>query len=168
MLLENNRVSTVSGNTNLELAPNGTGNVSLIGNPRIIGLADPVNNQDAVTKSYLQNAIETRNLAFSMDISDGISNSGIADILQQIAPVIEHRPGTQARILCTTISVGSTILDINPSLNITTDVFNQSTSTAEAVTSVSVTPVTIPPTNANVIRVVKTFEIIGNSWVFVS
>jgi hypothetical protein len=168
LLLQNNKISTVTNNDNLELEAHGTGNIALIGNPRITGLANPIDNQDAVTKAYVDNVVETRNLTLSMDISDDISNTEIASILQQIAPPTEHRAGTLARILCTTVTVGSRIVDINPAITITRGVFNQSTGTAEAVTDFSVAPVTVPESEVNVVRVIKTFEIIGGVWIFIA
>jgi len=49
----------VSTNTNgdIILDPNGTGNVNVLGNARITGLGDPVNNRDAVNKQYLTSVI---------------------------------------------------------------------------------------------------------------
>ena len=41
-------------NQDIEIEPAGTGNLALIGNPRITGLAEPVDSQDACTKSYAE------------------------------------------------------------------------------------------------------------------
>jgi hypothetical protein len=48
--LENNRISTLVTNQDLEISPNGTGNVALQGSPKITGMADPTSAQDAATK----------------------------------------------------------------------------------------------------------------------
>jgi hypothetical protein len=172
MRLENNRISTVSNNDDIEFQPDGNGNIVLLGSPRITGLANPSAAQDAATKEYVDNTVETRNLVLSLDISDGISNSGIANLLTQIAPVVEYRIGTQARILCTFIANSTTSLDINPLITTSTDLFNQPTGLAEAITSISIATATVSAPTVSLIRIVKTFQVSlvgGNkAWIFVS
>lgn len=172
MRLENNRISTVSNNDDLELQPDGLGNIVLIGDPKITGLSNPTDSQDAATKEYVDNAVETRNVVLSLDISDGISNAGIATVLSQIAPVAQYRIGTQAKLLCTFISNSTTSLDINPLITTSTDLFNQPTGLAEAITSISVATATVSAPAVSVIRIVKTFQVSlvgGNkAWVFIS
>jgi len=166
--IENTKISTVSNNNDIELEPDGTGNIALIGSPRIVGLADPENQQDATTKEYVDNTIETRNVVLSLDISDGISNSGIADILEQIAPTSEYRNGTLARILCTFVTNSTTTLDINPLVTSSVDVFNQPTGVAEAITSISIAPATVSAPTISTIRIIKVFQIAGGAWTFIS
>jgi hypothetical protein len=74
MRLENHRISTISSNFDIELEPDGTGNVALIGTPKITGMADPTSAQDAATKEYVDNVLETRAILLSMDLSDGQTN----------------------------------------------------------------------------------------------
>lgn len=166
--IENNKISTVSNNSDLELEADGTGNIVLIGSPRIIGLANPIDLQDAASKDYVDRSIESRNIVLSLDISDGITNSGIAAFLEQIAPVSEYRSGTEARILCTFTSNSTTLLDINPLVSKSTELFNQPTGLAEAVTDFSFSTATISAPSISLIRIVKTFRISGGAWVFVS
>ena len=183
------RISTLSSNLDIELAPDGTGNVALIGNPRITGLADPVNPQDSATKEYSDNKIETRDIVFSMDLSDGKPNSyiinnilngpggpGPAYLDQGLAEDIVtatarnrtplYRNGTVARILCTIISNSTTSLDINPlksesSAPFLTDLLG---STSPALTSVSFSSATISAASVSTIRIIKTFQIVSGSW----
>ena len=165
----NPRITTILSNSDLELAPDGTGNVSLIGSPKITGLADPTNAQDAATKEYVDDIAESRSLAFSMDLSDGKPNSYIGGtILANLAPPAEYRNGTIARILCTTLSNSTTSLDINPLLNETTAEFNTPTGTAFAVTNVAVSTATIAAPTIVTTRVVKTFQLLAGTWTFVS
>jgi len=165
----NPRITTILSNSDLELAPDGTGNVSLIGSPKITGLADPTNAQDAATKEYVDDIAESRSLAFSMDLSDGKPNSYIGGtILANLAPPVEYRNGTIARILCTTLSNSTTSLDINPLLNETTAEFNTPTGTAFAVTNVAVSTATIAAPTIVTTRVVKTFQLLAGTWTFVS
>lgn len=167
--LENNRVSTVASGDDLELAPDSTGNVALIGSPKITGLADPTLAQDAATKEYVDDTIETRSLAFSMDLTDGKPNTYIANnILTNLAPPAEYRNGTTARILCTVVSNSTTSLSINPLVSETTAEFNTPTGTAFAVTDVSVATATIPAPTITTTRVIKTFQLAAGAWSFVS
>jgi hypothetical protein len=140
-----------------------TQSLSLNNNP-IINVADPAADQHAVTRKFLY----SRSIVLSMDISDGISNSGIITYLSQIAPVSEYTNGTTARILCTSITNSSTTVLVNAALNKTTASFLQSTTTsALALTDVTVTDPSVTPTIL-VTRSVKTFQISGGSWIFVS
>lgn len=171
MRLQNNRVSTVSNNDNLELAPDGTGNVALIGSPKITGMADPTAAQDAATKEYVDATIESRPLIFSMDLSDGKPNSYIVtNILNSMAPVASYRNGTVAKILCTLISNGSSSLDINPLRSASTGAFLTDLvgGSASALTNLSFTTATIPAQSVSTTRIIKTFTIQTGVWTFVS
>jgi hypothetical protein len=168
MRLEDNRISTVKDNLDLELSPDGTGNVALIGNPRITGLADPLpgpgNEQDAATREYVDATIETRSIAFSMDLTDGKPNSYIiTNILDILAPVSEYRTGTIARILCTLLSASSTSLDINalpPSVGTSAFITDHITgASANAVTNITFPVANIPASALSTSRIIKTFII---------
>ena len=165
----NPRITTLSSNSDLELAPDGTGNIAMIGSPKITGLADPTDAQDGATKEYVDNTVETRNLAFSMDLTDGKPNSYIAGtILADLAPPSEYRNGTLARILCTTVSNNNTSLDINPLINETTAEFNTPTGTAFAVTNVGISTATINGAPITTTRVIKVFQLLAGAWTYVS
>jgi len=165
----NPRISTLSGNLDLEIAPNGTGNVALVGSPKITGLADPTTAQDAATKEYVDNTIETRALAFSIDLSDAKPNSYIiTNILNNLAPVGDFRNGTVARILCNILNNSPTSLDINPLLSQSTATFTTPTGTAPAVTNVSVGVATVAGSSVSTTRIIKEFQLLGGAWSFVS
>lgn len=167
--IENNRISTVASGDDLELAPDSTGNIVLIGSPKITGMADPTNAQDAATKEYVDDTVETRSLAFSMDLTDGKPNTYIANtILTNLAPPAEYRNGTTARILCTVVSNSTTSLSINPLISETTAEFNTPTGTAFAVTDVAIATATVPAPTITTTRVVKTFQLAAGAWSFVS
>lgn len=171
MRLEDNRISTLITNQDLELAPNGTGNISLIGSPKISGLADPTSAQDAATKEYVDNTIETRSIALSMDLSDGKTNSYIVtNILNNIAPVADYRNGTVARILCTILSNSTTSLDLNPLLaaGISTATFNTPSGTAPAMTNVTIGTATVSAPSVSTTRIIKEFQIIVGVWTHIS
>ena len=172
MRLENHRISTVSSNFDIELEPDGTGNVVLIGSPRITGMADPTSAQDAATKEYTDNRIESRPLIFSIDLSDGKSNTYIiANILNNLAPVSEYRAGTYARILCSLINNNAQSLDINalpPALSTAPFLTNLSGSTSLAITNISFPTATISAASVSVTRIIKLFQIVGSVWTWQS
>jgi hypothetical protein len=172
MRLENHRVSTVSNNYDIELEPDGTGNVALIGSPKITGLANPTSAQDAATKEYTDNRIESRPLIFSIDLSDGKSNTYIiANILNNLAPVSEYRTGTYARILCSLISNNAQSLEINslpPALSTAAFLTNLSGSSSLAITNISFPTATISAASVSVTRIIKLFQIVGGVWAWQS
>lgn len=177
-----NRISTLISNQDLEIAPNGSGDVVLIGSPKITGLADPVAQDDAATKEYVDDTVETRSLVFSMDTSDAISNSGIAAFLALLAPPSEYRPGTVARILCTSLSNGSSTVSSLAVPNSTTEFLTPDSpgstvagGTAFGVSTISSLNFTVPAPVLSVFRVVKTFQLVivnpilgTKQWTFVS
>jgi hypothetical protein len=177
MRLEDNRISTVKDNLNLELAPDGTGNVALIGSPYITGLADPPNGngyeQYAATREYVDRTIESRSIGFSMDLTDGKPNSYIiTNVLNILHPPEEYRTGTLARILCTLVSASSTNLDINalpPSLSTAAFITDHLTgASANAVTNVSFPPATIAAASISTSRIIKLFTLSAGAWVHTS
>ena len=172
MRLENHRISTVSSNYDIELEPDGTGNVVLIGSPKITGMADPTSAQDAATKEYTDNRIESRPLIFSIDLSDGKSNTYIiANILDNLAPVGEYRSGTYARILCSLISNNAQSLEINslpPAFSTAAFLTNLSGASSLAITNVSFPTATISAASVSVTRIIKLFQIVGGVWAWQS
>ena len=170
--LENHRISTVSTNFDIELEPDGTGNVALIGAPRITGMANPTSAQDAATKEYTDNRIESRPLIFSIDISDGKSNTYIiANILNNLAPVAEYRTGTYARILCSLISNNAQSLEINslpPALSTAAFLTNLGGASSLAITNISFPTATISAASVSVTRIIKLFQIVGGVWAWQS
>ena len=172
MRLQNNRISTVASNDNIELAPDGTGNVALIGSPKITGMADPTGAQDAATKEYTDNRIESRPLIFSIDLSDGKSNTYIiANILNNLAPVSEFRPGTYARVLCNLLTNNNQTLDINalpPALSTAPFLINLGGGTSQALTNISFPVATISAAGVSTTRIIKVFQIVGGVWTWQS
>ena len=184
--IQNNRISTLQSNQDLELEPNGTGDVVLIGSPKIEGLSttgqagvsqttesssllSATQLSEATNKEYVTNFVRTRSIVLSLDISDGISNSGIAALLTQIAPINEYENGTIARILCSFLSASSTTLNINTLVSTTTATFVTPTGTAPAVIEpVAFSTATIPAPSITPTRVVKTFQIVAGAWTFVA
>jgi hypothetical protein len=172
MRLENHRISTVSGNLDIELEPNGNGNIALIGNPKITGLLNPTLPQDASTKEYVDNKVEISPLAFSMDLSDNRSNSYIRDeILSRLAPPSEFRNGKIARILCTIITNNPTSLDINnlpPDLSTAPFLTNLTGSSSNAVTNITFPVASVAGSSVTTSRIIKEFMIVSGVWAWQS
>jgi hypothetical protein len=174
LLLQNNKISTYN-NLDLQIEPNGTGNVALLGNPRITGLSDPTNPQDAATKDYVDAITQTKDLVFSIDLTDNASDIYIVtEILNRLAPPTSvnpastYRNGTYARILCTVASNNPQFLNINPLVSLSTITVTTPTGTANAVSGVAVSTATIPPAVISVTRLVKVFQIQLGIWTWVS
>jgi hypothetical protein len=168
--LQNHRISTISSNFDIELEPDGTGNVALLGSPKITGLADPTTAQDAATKEYVDNVLETRTILMSMDLSDGQTNIYIINnILNVMAPPgPEYRDQTYCRILCSIANNSTTTLDINPLVSQSTATFVTPTGTAPAVTNVAIGVATVPAAPISLLRFIKTFQIQVGVWTHIS
>ena len=167
MFFDNNRIATLQSDQDLEIAPNGAGNIALIGSPKITGMQDPTSAQDAATKEYVDDTIETRSLAFSIDLSDGKPNIYIVtEILNRLAPVAEYRNSTRARILCSISNSSSVTVDVNALLSKVTAEVNTPTGTTFVLSDVAVSTVTVPGQPISVTRIIKLFEIENGIWTF--
>jgi len=179
----NNRISTVDvGNPDLEIDP--LGNIVLIGSPKITGLTTTNENfpsqtvesqqvltttelSEATSKKYVTNLIRRRSLAFSIDISDSLSNSAIGNLLTQLAPVNEYEDGTVARILCSSISLSSTSLNINSLLVKNNSIeYSKPVGTGFPLQDLAISNATISPSPVSVFRVIKTYQLIAGAWAF--
>ena len=167
LYLNDAAIQVTTSNTDLSLLIDGTGGLNL-GSKRIKAVADPTLSTDAATKNYVDNTVRSRNIVLSLDISDGISNAGIASLLEQISPVAEYNNGTIARVLCSFLVNGTTNLDINPLLSTSASEFVTPTGTAFGLNNISFSTATIAAPGLVVSRTVKTFQIITGAWVFVS
>lgn len=161
LFLNNNRILSqdidgqTTANIDIELEPKGAGNIALIGSPKITGLADPASNQDAATKYYVDTAVNSRNVVFSLDIT-GLNNPSIISILNDIAPPIEYGLGAFARISTTKQNLSG--VSYQPTLNVTystvLDVDNQPV-LRDAATQVDA----IPASTVTVERGLRVFQV---------
>lgn len=169
MRFEDNRISTLGGSgqpadLDLELDPAGNGNIVLIGSPRIIGLQNPINNDDAANKDYVDGFVESRPLVFNIDLTDGKSNEYIrVNILNNVAPPQNYRSGTVAKILCNILSNSTTSLTL-PIPSLSTATFLTPTGSAPAVVNVTIPTATVSAAPISVIRIIKTFIISVGQW----
>jgi hypothetical protein len=188
VFIDNQRISTISS-LDLELAPDGSGNVVLIGSPLITGLVTTNQNtpvqttentgsigtalsatelSESTNKKYVLNVVRTRSLVFSIDISDFPTDGDIAVILTSLAPVNEYENGTLARILCTRLTNVSSSAVTSLAAPGTAE-FVTPTGTAFAITSQAInSPITVAAQTISVFRVVKTYILQAGAWTFSS
>ena len=188
VFIDNQRISTISS-LDLELAPDGSGNVVLIGSPLITGLVTTNQNtpvqttentgsigtalsatelSEATNKKYVLNVVRTRSLVFSIDVSDFPTDGDIAVILTSLAPVNEYENGTLARILCTRLTNISSSATTSLAAPGTAE-FVTPTGTAFAITSQAInSPITVAAQTISVFRVVKTYILQAGAWTFSS
>lgn len=99
------------------------GDIAITDNQKIIGLADPVNDQDAANKRYVDSEIEAETIVFSMDIT-GLGTgttlqNNVANFLEDLHPAAE-KAGAIARIH-TTSYTGATVEGIGVSVTLDPD-----------------------------------------------
>jgi hypothetical protein len=119
--LNGNTISTLPSSVqDLVLSPDGSANVS-VANSRIINVSAPTDPTDAVNLVTLESVVSTKPLALSMDCT-GLSDPGIALVLDEIAPYPDFGEGTIAKVHCTyqvitypSISFSSTTGPLNTS-----------------------------------------------------
>lgn len=195
MTLEDNVISTTAASPgDLELAPYAGSNIKLTNSPKITGLSDPTDPQDASTKEYVDNVAESRDIVFSMDLTDGKSNSWIIDYIlngDSVGPAYleqglaedpvtaaargrtsAYRAGTKARILCTILTNANTTLNINalpPALTTSAFLTTIGGSTAQALTNISFPPAVISAPAISTTRIIKLFYInLTGNWAWQS
>lgn len=188
IFIDNQRISTISSQ-DLELAPDGSGNIVLFNSPLLTGLVTTNQNtpvqttentgsigtalsatelSEATNKKYVLNVVRTRSLVFSIDVSDFPTDGDIAIILTSLAPINEYENGTLARILCTRLTNTSTTATTSLAAPTTVE-FVTPTGTAFAITNQTiVSPITVSAQPISVFRVVKTYILQAGAWTFSS
>jgi hypothetical protein len=177
LFLNDNIIESTPINSSIILKPNGTGSVNL-SNKRITNLLDPSANQDASTKNYTDFTIRGMSLIFSIDTT-GLTNADIANYLTILAPPVQYRNGTEARLLCVQYTNNSVPLNIN-SLIQTSTVQVTTTSpvgSANVLTNITFTDtesgipggqITIPAQDITINRFIKIFRIQAGVWTNIS
>ena len=180
MRLENNRISTTKDDLDLELYPDGDGNVKLNGTAKITNMVDGAangyvdynSNTDAASKGYVDYTVQGMPIILSMIRNkSGGSVLTIAEIITELtvlAPPSLYRLGTVANILLFTITNSSSTLNINTYLNppTTTEFITPDSpgvpipgGTANGISSFNFNSATVPAQGIEVLREVESFII---------
>ena len=165
-----------------------TGGTITVNNQKITGLATPTLSTDATTKAYVDTAVATVPVAFSLDITGltspnppGTGNGPVVDvrsILQSISPASSAREGTVARIHCTDYEnavVSGINVTISTSPN-TTGVLQKSTIAVDSAGTQNESVIqdisALNPASGSVsltpTRYTMTFTVTGAAWTFIS
>ena len=173
-------ISTNVSNVDITLDPNGTGAVRF-SNSQIKDVATPTDANDGANKSYVDATVNSKSLALTLNITGMLDPDG-TDIplwLGTIAPVGQYQPGTEARVLCETLSLGggATAIDV---VRTGTGVTNQVVvsdvavdkggvlNSASAVQDFSFPlGITLSGSAIGVTRTAKFFRIVNNNWTFI-
>ena len=100
LFFNNNRISNLVNNQDIEIEALGTGNISLIGSPRITGLSNPIDLQDASTKSYTETFTKLAPLSLTL-IENGLTgaiNANCILFLNDVANPVFFTQGKPAYI----------------------------------------------------------------------
>ena len=188
--LNGNTISTITTNTDLNIDVHGTGNVVFDNEEaspvtQIKGVADPSAAQDVATKNYVDTEITNQTILLTMNVT-GMTQENAVDIpaeLAKLAPPVSYQVGTQARILCETLSLAGTPTTITANTGVTTGLTNEllinqvavdkdgSLSSASVIQSLSFPNGITPSGNSiAVARTTKIFEIQTGPlrWAYVS
>lgn len=168
--IDGNTIST----TGAGLTINPAGNIT-VSSARITDLADPINPQDAVTKNYVDEQINSIPVGFALDITGFTSPTAVnpyndvAQILETIYPASEKTIGTRARVHCTSyINATVTGIDIESAMNKSyVSVLADGGGTESVVQDISFVDASgaasFVPT-----RITMIFEKIGSSWSWIT
>ena len=157
-----------------------------INNNRLTGIATPTQPADATNKAYVDNAVTTIPVAFSLDITGltspnpaGVGSGPITDvknILESISPASAAREGTIAKIHCTSYA-GATVTGINVTVTTnSTGVLQKSVIAVDSAgtqnESVIQDIAAANPASGTVVltpnRYTMTFTVTGSVWTFTS
>ena len=130
--LNGNTISTITTNTDLNIDVHGTGNVVFDNEEstpvtQIKGVADPTVAQDVATKNYVDTEITNQDIIITMNVT-GMASQNTVEIpaeLSKLAPPVNYQVGTQARILCETLSLAGTPTTITTNTGTTTGLTNE-------------------------------------------
>ena len=130
--LNDNTISTITTNTDLNIDVHGTGNVVFDNEEstpvtQIKGVADPTVAQDVATKNYVDTEITNQDIIITMNVT-GMASQNTVEIpaeLAKLAPPVNYQVGTQARILCETLSLAGTPTTITTNTGTTTGLTNE-------------------------------------------
>jgi len=173
-------ISTNVSNVDITLDPNGTGNVKM-SNAQIKEVADPTDVTDGANKRYVDATVNSKTLALTLNVTGFADqdNVEIPNWLGVIAPVSSYEDGTEARIICETLTLGggSTAVSVtrtgtgssNEVVVVDVAVDKNGTLNSQSVVQDFSFPngITLSGSSIGVNRQAKLFRIVGGTWTFV-
>ena len=150
------------------------GDITVVNNQKIVGVADPTNAQDVATKAYVDRAINLETISMAMDIT-GLSNAQIALVLNDIAPAATKQNGTEARIHCTDTTsatatfTASDLVNALQKTNVTVqalDGLGNDDGSASVLGDITFTNVT-GAVALTVDRSLKLFRVVSGQWAYI-
>jgi len=94
-----NTLTATQTNSNLVLAPNGTGSVD-VSSKKITSVATPISGTDATNKTYVDTSIQTATRVVSLTTTN-LTNAQVAtNFITKLFPTAEHQNGTTIRAFC--------------------------------------------------------------------
>lgn len=100
LYINNNRIECTVLNSDIELAPTGTGNVHIVNNGRITNVGFPVDPTDAAPKYYVEGFAQYQPISLTL-IDNGLTgaiNSNCVLLLNDVADPVQFVPGKLAFI----------------------------------------------------------------------
>ena len=94
-----NTLTATQTNSNLVLAPNGTGTVD-VSSKKITSVATPVAGTDATNKTYVDTSIQSAPLAIGLTTTNFTNAQVATTFLTDLFPAGEHQNGTYIRAFC--------------------------------------------------------------------
>jgi hypothetical protein len=94
-----NTLTATQTNSNLVLAPNGTGSVD-VSSKKITSVATPISGTDGANKTYVDTSIQTATRVINLTTTN-LTNAQIAtNFITKLFPTAEHQNGTTIRTFC--------------------------------------------------------------------
>jgi hypothetical protein len=94
-----NTLTATQTNSNLVLAPNGTGSVD-VSSKKITSVATPVSGTDAANKTYVDTSTQTAPQAINLTTTNYTNAQIASNFITKLFPVIEHQNGATVRAFC--------------------------------------------------------------------
>jgi hypothetical protein len=94
-----NTLTATQTNSNLVLAPNGTGSVD-VSSKKITSVATPVSGTDAANKTYVDTSIQTTTRVINLTTTNYTNAQVASNFITKLFPTAEHQNGTTIRAFC--------------------------------------------------------------------
>jgi hypothetical protein len=94
-----NTLTATQTNSNLVLAPNGTGSVD-VSSKKITSVATPVSGTDAANKTYVDASTQTAPQAINLTTTNYTNAQVATNFITKLFPVAEHQNGAVVRAFC--------------------------------------------------------------------